>query len=97
MERAGKSLRASNDGSPGGLETRQSLPRPRLAPSQSPSPRKFSKERRGFWEICEERYQTRSVILTSQMPVARWHEPIGDPTVADGILSQENYDIRCGP
>lgn len=36
----------------------------------------------------EERYQTRSVILTSQMPVARWHEQIGDPTVADGILDR---------
>jgi hypothetical protein len=34
-------------------------------------------ERRDFWGICEERYQTRSVILTSQMPVARWHEQIG--------------------
>src|SRR5262249_26288372 len=45
-------------------------------------------ERRDFWEICEERYQTRSVILTSQMPVARWHEQIGDPTVADGILDR---------
>jgi len=45
-------------------------------------------ERRDFWEICEERYQTRSVILTSQLPVARWHEQIGDPTVADGILDR---------
>jgi DNA replication protein DnaC len=45
-------------------------------------------ERRDFWEICEERYQTRSVILTSRMPVARWHEQIGDPTVADGILDR---------
>jgi len=36
----------------------------------------------------EERYQARSVILTSQMPVARWHEQIGDPTVADGILDR---------
>lgn len=45
-------------------------------------------ERRDFWEVCEERYQTRSVILTSQMPVTRWHEQIGDPTVADGILDR---------
>jgi hypothetical protein len=37
-------------------------------------------ERRDFWEICEDRYQTRSTILTSQLPVARWHEQIGDPT-----------------
>jgi len=45
-------------------------------------------ERRDFWEICEERYQTRSTILTSQLPVARWHEQIGDPTLADGILDR---------
>jgi DNA replication protein DnaC len=28
-------------------------------------------ERRDFWEICEDRYQTRSMILTSQLPVTR--------------------------
>ena len=43
---------------------------------------------RDFWEICEDRYQVRSLILTSQLPVARWHEQIGDPTVADGILDR---------
>lgn len=43
-------------------------------------------ERRDFWEISEDRYQTRSTILTSQLPVARWHEQIGDATAADGIL-----------
>jgi DNA replication protein DnaC len=31
-------------------------------------------ERRDFWEICEDRYQVRSTILTSQLPVSRWHE-----------------------
>ena len=45
-------------------------------------------ERRGIWEICEDRYQTRSTILTSQLPVSRWHEQIGDPTIADGILDR---------
>jgi DNA replication protein DnaC len=45
-------------------------------------------EHRDFWEICEDRYQTRSTILTSQLPVARWHEQIGDPTAADGILDR---------
>jgi DNA replication protein DnaC len=45
-------------------------------------------ERRDFWEICEERYQTRSTVLTSQVPVAGWHEQIGDPTLADGILDR---------
>ena len=45
-------------------------------------------ERRDFWEICEERYQRRSTVLTSQLPVSRWHEQIGDPTLADGILDR---------
>lgn len=45
-------------------------------------------ERRDFWEICEDRYQRRSTILASQLPVARWHEQIGDPTLADGILDR---------
>ena len=41
-----------------------------------------------FWEICDDRYQVRSTILISQLPVARWHEQIGDPTLADGILDR---------
>ena len=45
-------------------------------------------ERRDFWEICEDRYQVHSTILTSQLPVSRWHEQIGDPTLADGILDR---------
>jgi DNA replication protein DnaC len=45
-------------------------------------------ERRDFGEICEDRYQVRSLILTSQLPETRWHEQIGDPTVADGILDR---------
>ena len=45
-------------------------------------------ERRDFWEICEDRYQVRSTILTSQLPVSRWHEQIADPTLADGILDR---------
>jgi len=46
-------------------------------------------ERREVWEICEDRYQTCSTILISQLPVSRWHEQIGDPTIADGILEVE--------
>ena len=45
-------------------------------------------ERRDFWEICEDRCQARSLILTSQMPVSKWHEQIGDATVAEGILDR---------
>ena len=43
-------------------------------------------ERRDFLEICDDRYAARSTILTSQIPLAHWHEQIGDPTVADSIL-----------
>lgn len=35
-----------------------------------------------------DRYQVRSTIVTSQLPVSRWHEEIGDPTLADGILDR---------
>ena len=45
-------------------------------------------ERRDFLEICDDRYQTRSTILTSQVPVANWHAQIGDPTTADSILDR---------
>ena len=30
----------------------------------------------------------RSTILTSQLPVSKWHDQIGDPTLADGILDR---------
>ena len=45
-------------------------------------------ERRDFLEICDERYQTRSTLLTSQLPVAAWHAQIGDPTIADSLLDR---------
>ena len=45
-------------------------------------------ERRDFLEICDDRYQRRSMILTSQVPIAHWHEQIGDPTLADSILDR---------
>jgi DNA replication protein DnaC len=45
-------------------------------------------ERRAFLEICDERYLSHSTLLTSQLPVAKWHAQIGDPTVADSILDR---------
>jgi DNA replication protein DnaC len=46
------------------------------------------RDRRDFLEICDDRYQTRSTILTSQIPVTDWHAQIGDPTAADSILDR---------
>ena len=48
----------------------------------------MNSERRDFLEICDDRYQTRSTILTSQVPVSNWHAQIGDPTAADSILDR---------
>jgi DNA replication protein DnaC len=45
-------------------------------------------ERRDFLEICDDRYNRRSLILTSQLPVEKWHAQMGDPTVADSILDR---------
>jgi DNA replication protein DnaC len=45
-------------------------------------------ERRDFLEICDDRYQRRSTILTSQLPVANWYEQIGDPSIADSIMDR---------
>lgn len=39
-------------------------------------------------EVIEDRVGLRSVIVTSQLPVALWHEALGEPTVADGILDR---------
>ena len=37
-------------------------------------------------EIFEERYRRKSTSITAQLPVAQWHEMIGEPTIADAIL-----------
>jgi DNA replication protein DnaC len=44
--------------------------------------------RHDLLEILEERYGRRSTVITSQLPVDRWHEIIGDPTYADAILDR---------
>ena len=45
-------------------------------------------ERRDFLEICDDRYQTRATLLTTQLPIPAWHAQIGDPTMADSILDR---------
>lgn len=47
-----------------------------------------SDERQDLLEIMEDRYQLRSTIVASQLPVEAWHEVIGNPTVADAILDR---------
>jgi DNA replication protein DnaC len=45
-------------------------------------------QRRDLLEIIEDRYEARSIIITSQLPVDRWYEIIGNPTIADAILDR---------
>ncbi|ABB24684.1 IS21-like element helper ATPase IstB [Pelodictyon luteolum] len=39
-------------------------------------------------QILEDRYGKLAVIITSQLPVAQWHDVIGEPTIADGIMDR---------
>ena len=43
-------------------------------------------QRHDLLEILEDRWETRSTLVTSQYPVDLWHERIGEPTLADAIL-----------
>lgn len=47
-----------------------------------------AEQRRDLLEIIEDRYDARSILITSQVPVDRWYEIIGDPTLADAILDR---------
>lgn len=47
-----------------------------------------AEERGDLLEIMEDRYQVRSTIVASQLPVDKWHEVIGDPSVADAVLDR---------
>jgi DNA replication protein DnaC len=45
-------------------------------------------ERRDLLELLDDRYDKRSVIVCTQLPVENWHAAIGDPTLADAILDR---------
>ena len=45
-------------------------------------------QRRDLMEIVEDRYDTGSTIITSQLPLDRWHDVIDEPTFADAILDR---------
>lgn len=39
-------------------------------------------------EVIEDRHDKRSMIITSQIPVNKWYDVIGDKTIADAILDR---------
>jgi len=43
---------------------------------------------RDFLEVLDDRHAVASTVITSQFPPTRWHELIGDATVADAILDR---------
>lgn len=52
-------------------------------------PEKLNDEqRRDLLEIVEDRYERRSTIITSQIPVDHWYDMIGNATIADAILDR---------
>lgn len=58
-----------------------------------------SQSRMIFLEMMEDRYDIRSTIVTSQLPVSSWHEVINEKTIADAILdrlvhSSHRIDLR---
>jgi DNA replication protein DnaC len=58
-------------------------------------------ERRDLIEVLDDRIGLRSTVMTSQLPVAKWHDHIGDPNNADAIcdrvLSSAHRIMLKGP
>jgi DNA replication protein DnaC len=47
-----------------------------------------AEQRRDLLEIVDDRHGRASSVVTSQLPVAHWHEHIGNPTIADAVLDR---------
>ncbi len=45
-------------------------------------------------ELLEARYGRRSFIITSQLPVDKWRDLIGDPTYAGAILDRVAHNAH---
>jgi DNA replication protein DnaC len=47
-----------------------------------------AENRRDLLEVLDDRYQARSTLITSQLPINKWHQYLDDPTLADAILDR---------
>lgn len=45
-------------------------------------------QRRDILEVIDDRHTTKSTIIASQLPVEKWHDYVGDPTIADAVLDR---------
>jgi DNA replication protein DnaC len=50
--------------------------------------------RSALMEIIEDRHGKKSTIITSQLPVQKWHDAIGEKTVADAVLDRIVHDAH---
>jgi DNA replication protein DnaC len=46
------------------------------------------KQRINYLDIIEDRHNISSTIICSQLPIEKWHDNIGDPTIADAICDR---------
>lgn len=53
-----------------------------------------AQSRAALMEIIEDRHGKTSLIITSQVPVSKWHEVIGEKTIADAILDRIIHDAH---
>lgn len=53
-----------------------------------------AQSRATLMEIIEDRHGKSSTIITSQIPVSKWHEIIGEQTIADAILDRIVHDAH---
>jgi len=53
-----------------------------------------AQNRAALMEIIEDRHGKTSLIITSQLPVSKWHEVIGEKTIADAILDRIVHDAH---
>jgi DNA replication protein DnaC len=54
-------------------------------------------EKHDLLEVIEDRHGIRSTLITSQLPVARWHEYLAETTLADALLDRllhQSYKIE---
>lgn len=45
-------------------------------------------QQRDLLELVDDRYDKAATLITSQLPIDKWHAYLGDPTIADAILDR---------
>jgi DNA replication protein DnaC len=51
--------------------------------------------RLALMQLLEDRYGRKSTIIVSQLPLAKWHQAIDEPTLADAIMDRLSASAHC--